>query len=61
MSTPYQQVVLVMDYLRSLGATSCEILDAVCDENREKSYNLIKENPKITRMEFLEKMDIEEG
>ena len=61
MSTPYQQGVLVMNYLEALGATSCEILDAICDENRERSYNLIKENPKITRMEFLEKMGIEEG
>ncbi len=33
---------------------------AIDDKNVEKSYQLIKENPKITKDEFLTKMKIEE-
>lgn len=34
--------------------------DAICDENLEQSYQLIKENPKISKAEFLAKMQISE-
>ena len=34
--------------------------DAICDENLEKSYQLIKENPNISKAEFLRIMQIEE-
>lgn len=49
-----------MNYLRGLGTEAVEILDAICDENLEASYKLIKENPNITKEEFLEKMQISE-
>lgn len=45
-----------MNYLRDLGMESVAILDAICDENLEQSYQLIKENPKITKAEFLKRM-----
>ena len=54
--TQYQKGTLVMNYLRDLGMKSVAILDAICDENLEASYKLIKENPKITKAEFLRRM-----
>ena len=56
----YQKGILVMNYLRDLKMSSVNILDSICDENLEKSYQLIKENPKIIKQEFLEIMQIEE-
>lgn len=56
----YQKGILVMNYLRDLKMSSVNILDSICDENLEKSYQLIKDNPKITKKEFLNKMQIEE-
>ena len=58
--TQYQRGILVMDYLQDLGISMITILEAVCEENLEKSYQLIQQNPKITKKEFLEKMHIEE-
>lgn len=58
--TQYQKGMLVMNCLRELKMDSAAILDAICDENLEQSYNLIKNNPKITKEEFLEKMQITE-
>ena len=51
---------LVMDCLEKLGVSWITILDAICDENLEQSYQLIKENPEITKEEFLTAMQIEE-
>ena len=58
--THYQKGISVTDYLQGLGIDMITILDAVCDENLEQSYQLIKENPQITKEEFLEKMNISE-
>lgn len=58
--TQYQMGTLVMNCLRSLGMKSEAILDAICDENLEVSYKLIQENPKISKAEFLERMQISE-
>lgn len=58
--TQYQKGILVMDYLQSLGLDMITIGEAVEDQKLEKSYQLIKENPQITKNEFLEKMEIEE-
>lgn len=49
-----------MNYLQDLGISSITMLDAICDENLEQSYQLIKDNPNITKEEFLAKMQIEE-
>ena len=58
--TQYQKGLSVMNYLRKLGTDSVAILDAICDENLDQSYKLIQENPKITKAEFLAKMQITE-
>ena len=57
----YQMGRLVMDYLKELGMDWDTIGQAICDENLEQSYRLIKENPKISKAEFLEKMQISEA
>lgn len=56
----YQKGLLVMNYLQSLGMSSVNILDAICDDNLENSYQLIQEHPQITKKEFMNKMKIEE-
>ena len=48
------------NYLRNLGFTWITIAEAMADENKEKTIALLKENPKITKEEFLELMNIEE-
>lgn len=58
--TQYQKGILVMDYLQGLGIDMITIGDAVCDENLERSYQLIIDNPKIGKDEFLSKMEIVE-
>ena len=58
--TQYQKGVLVMNYLQSLNVKMITIGDAICDENLEQSYQLIKENPKISKAEFLQRMQISE-
>ncbi len=58
--TQYQKGILVMDYLQGLGMDMITIGDAICDENLEKSYQVIQENPKITKKEFLAKLNIQE-
>lgn len=55
-----QKVISVMNYLRSLDMEGVAILDAICDENLEASYKLIQENPKISKAEFLQRMQISE-
>ncbi len=55
-----QRAMLVMDYLWNLGTEPVAVLDAICDENLEQSYRLIKENPKISKAEFLKRMQITE-
>ena len=50
----------VMKYLRSIKISWENILDAICDKNIKKSYQLIKSNPTITKAEFLEQMEIDE-
>ena len=58
--THYQKGMLVMNYLRGLETDSTAILDAICDENLEQSYQLIQENSSITKEEFLKRMQISE-
>lgn len=58
--TQYRMGMLVMNYLRKLGVAWVAILDAICDENLEQSYLLIKKNPHISKEEFLTTMGIEE-
>ena len=58
--TQYQKGISVMDYLQGLGMDMITILDAICDENLEKSYQVIQENPQISKKEFLKRLDIQE-
>ncbi|MEG2001747.1 MAG: hypothetical protein RR107_01470 [Clostridia bacterium] len=60
MSEQYQKGILVMNYLKKLDFHPVTIMDAVSDENFRKSYQLIMDNPKITKEEFLTQMQIEE-
>ena len=58
--TQYQKGILVMDYLQNLGIDMTTVLVAICDENLEQSYQLIRQNPQISKEEFLQMMQIEE-
>ena len=59
MSKDYDKGVFVMDYLRSIGLDGETILDAICDENLDKSYEVIVQNPTISKYEFVGKLGIE--
>ena len=55
MSEAYNKGVFVMDYLKRIGFDFETIADAICDENLDKSYEIIIENPTISKYEFVEK------
>ena len=59
MTDNYKKGIAVMDYLKSIGLDMETILDAICDENLEKSYEIITRNPTITKYEFVEQLGIE--
>ena len=59
MSEAYDKGVFVMDYLQSIGFDFETIGDAICDENLDKSYEIIVQNPTISKYEFVEKLGIE--
>ncbi len=56
----YEKGIYVMDFLQALKLNMLTIVDAVCDENLEKCYNIIKSNQNITKEEFLKKSGIDE-
>jgi hypothetical protein len=56
----YEKGIFVMDYLKGLGVDMTAVLDAICDQNLEQSYQLIKYNPNITKQAFLTIMGISE-
>ena len=58
--TQYEKAILVMDYLQGLGLDMITIGSAVDDKVLEQSCRLIKENPHITKEEFLTTMGIVE-
>lgn len=58
--TQYQRGILVMDYLQSLGMDMIKVSRAVGNGNLDKSYQLIMDNPKITKEEFIKEMNLEE-
>jgi hypothetical protein len=59
MSAACDKFIFIMDYLRSIGFDFETIGDAICDENLEKSYEIIVQNPTISKYEFVEKLGIE--
>ena len=58
--TDYDKGRMVMDYLKSVGVDILVIGEAISDENLDKSFQLIQDNPNIGKEEFLDAMDIEE-
>ena len=60
MTEQYKMGITVMNYLQSLGLNMLTIGEAVDDRNLEKSYNIIINNPNISKDEFLKIMQIEE-
>ena len=57
----YEKGMLVMNYLKEQKADSTIILDAICDENLEKSYDLITRIPTIDKETFIKTLNIEEN
>ena len=58
--TDYDKGMVVMDYLKSIGVDILAITEAVSDENLDKSFQLIQDNPNISKDDFLDTMDIAE-
>jgi len=50
----------ILNYLQSIGMSMVDIIEAIADDSIEKSYQLIKENPTISKEEFMRVMGIEE-
>ena len=49
-----------MDFLQNLGIDMYAIGAAIDDDNIDKAYQLVQDNPNITKEEFLRTMRIEE-
>ena len=54
----YQKGIFVLDFLQELGLSMLIIGKALEDNRLNKSYRVIKSNPKITQEEFLRKMQL---
>ena len=59
MSETYDKGIFVMNYLESIGLDGETILDAICDENLEKSYEILIQNPSINKYDFVEELGID--
>ena len=59
MSSNYEMGEFVTNYLQSIGLDLLTIGEAICDENLQKSYVLIKNNPTIDKLTFVKMMEIE--
>ena len=60
MSEQYDRGVWLMDFLQNLGIDMYAIGAAIDDDNIDKAYQLVQDNPNITKEEFLRTMRIEE-
>ena len=60
MTEQYKMGVFVMDYLQGLGIDMITIGQTIDDKNLKKSYFLIKNNPTISKEEFLSEIQLEE-
>ena len=58
MTDQYRKGILISTYLEKLNVHPITIAIAVSDENYRKSYQIIHENPNISKVDFLEKMQI---
>ena len=59
MDNDYEKGLFVTNYLESMGLDVITATEAICDENLQKSYDLIKNNPTITKYEFVKQMGID--
>lgn len=59
MDNDYEKGLFVTNYLESIGLDVITATEAICDENLQKSYDLIRNNPTITKYEFVEQMGID--
>lgn len=59
MSSNYEMGEFVTNYLQNIGLDLLTIGEAICDENLQKSYALIKNNPTIDKLTFVKMMEIE--
>ena len=50
----------IEQYLRDLGLTWVTIAEAMSDEYYEKTTRILRRNPRITKVEFLAEVGIEE-
>ena len=60
MTEQYRKGSIISKYLEQLDVHPITIAVAVSNENYRKSYQLIYENPNISKVEFLEKMQLVE-
>ena len=58
--TAYEKIILVMDYLQGLGLNMLTVGRAIDNDHLGKSYQIIKENPNISKRDFLKIMKIKE-
>ena len=59
-SMPEGKDQFVWDFLKGIGVDTINILDAVDDDHFEETYQLILDNPDITKEEFLNIMGFED-
>ena len=59
MSEQYDKGKFILDFLERLGIDLVAALNAIADENLERSYQLLKANPEITREECMELLELE--
>ncbi|MBQ8196620.1 MAG: hypothetical protein IJZ73_01015 [Clostridia bacterium] len=58
MTEQYKKGSIIAKYLEHLDVHPITIAVAVSNENYRKSYQIIQENPNISKIEFLEKMQL---
>lgn len=55
-----EQYYYIDKRLEEMGCNPMTLMDVICDENFDKSYKLLKENPNISKEEFFSIIGIEE-
>lgn len=58
MTEQYQKGSVVAKYLDELNVHPITVAEAVSNDNYQKSYQIIQENPRITKADFLKKMEL---
>lgn len=56
----YQKATQVENYLEGLKLHPVTVTEAISDDYIEKSYQILQENPTISKRDFLKKLGIEE-